>query len=72
MAPLTFIPVAEETGLIVPIGAWVIRQACRDAARWPGLRVSVNLSPVQFRQEGLVETVRSALAESGVEPRVHA
>ena len=48
--PGEFVPVAEETGLIVPIGAWVIRQACRDLIRWPGLRVSVNLSPVQFRQ----------------------
>jgi EAL domain-containing protein (putative c-di-GMP-specific phosphodiesterase class I) len=66
--PGEFVPVAEETGLIVPIGAWVIRQACRDLIRWPGLRVSVNLSPVQFRQDGLVETVREALAENGVQP----
>jgi EAL domain-containing protein (putative c-di-GMP-specific phosphodiesterase class I) len=66
--PGEFVPVAEETGLIVPIGARVMRQACRDLNRWPSLRVSVNLSPVQFRQDGLVETVREALAENGVQP----
>jgi predicted signal transduction protein with EAL and GGDEF domain len=66
--PGEFVPVAEETGLIVPLGAWVIRQACRDLARWPTPWVSVNLSPVQFRQDGLVEAVRGALAENGVRP----
>jgi diguanylate cyclase len=67
ITPSDFIPVAEETGLIVPIGEFVIRQACSDAATWPdGLRVAVNLSAVQFRRKGLVETVRSALAETGL------
>jgi len=67
--PDTFIPIAEETGLIVPIGAWVLRRACAAAAAgWPdGLSVAVNLSPVQFRRGAdLVATVRDALAVSGL------
>jgi EAL domain-containing protein (putative c-di-GMP-specific phosphodiesterase class I) len=65
--PADFIPVAEETGLIVPIGEFVVRQACRDAMTWPRhLRVAVNLSVVQFRRKGLVEAVRTALTESGL------
>ena len=65
--PAEFIPVAEETGLIVPIAEFVVRQACRDAMTWPEhLRVAVNLSAVQFRRKGLVEMVRSALQESGL------
>lgn len=66
--PAAFIPIAEEAGLIVPIGEWVLRTACRDAVRWPGLLVSVNVSPAQFRQRGLVRAVERALAESGLEP----
>lgn len=67
--PAEFIPLAEETGLIIPLGAWVLRTACRDAACWPGrLRLAVNLSPAQFRQGDLVATVRAALAESGLSP----
>ena len=66
MAPLDFIPLAEEIGLIVPIGEWVIRQACRDAASWPlPLSVAVNVSPAQFKSERLLETIVSALASSG-------
>jgi diguanylate cyclase (GGDEF)-like protein/PAS domain S-box-containing protein len=65
--PSEFIPVAEETGLIVPIGEYVIRQACADAVTWPDhLRVAVNLSAVQFRRKGLYETVRAALEETGL------
>lgn len=65
--PGDFIPVAEDTGLIVPIGRFVLRQACRDAMDWPApLRVAVNLSAVQFRRKGLVDMVREALAESGL------
>lgn len=61
--PSQFIPLAEETGLILPIGEWALRQACREAARWPApIRVAVNLSPVQFRGRGLAPMVRSALA----------
>jgi diguanylate cyclase (GGDEF)-like protein/PAS domain S-box-containing protein len=66
--PLEFIPLAEETGLIVPMGEWVLRQACAEAATWPaGIRVAVNVSPAQFRKPGLSEIVASALANSGLE-----
>jgi EAL domain-containing protein (putative c-di-GMP-specific phosphodiesterase class I) len=66
-APLEFIPVAEETGLIVPLGEWMLRQACAEAARWPqGITLSVNLSPAQFKSRNLVPTVISALATSGL------
>jgi diguanylate cyclase (GGDEF)-like protein len=65
VSPTEFIPVAEEIGLIVPIGEWVLKQACAEAATWPEpLRVSVNLSPVQFRNDGLVRSVLAALAAS--------
>ena len=67
VSPLDFIPLAEEIGLIVPIGEWVMRQACRDAAGWPApLSVAVNVSPAQFKSERLVEMVMSALAASGL------
>jgi diguanylate cyclase (GGDEF)-like protein len=65
--PNAFIPLAEEIGLIVPIGTWVIREACATAARWPeNLTIAVNVSPAQFRDPGLVETVTEALAQSGL------
>ncbi|CAO4157218.1 Diguanylate cyclase [Methylorubrum extorquens] len=67
VSPVDFIPLAEEIGLIVPIGEWVIRQACRDAAAWPApLSVAVNVSPAQFKSERLVETILSALSTSGL------
>jgi EAL domain-containing protein (putative c-di-GMP-specific phosphodiesterase class I) len=61
--------VAEDVGLIVPIGTWALRHACAEAARWPGgLRVAVNLSPAQFRAgDALIETIAEALAASGLE-----
>ncbi len=69
LTPDMFIPLAEETGLIVPLGEWVLRHACAEAAEWPEqLRVAVNLSPVQFRSKGLVETIARALADSGLPP----
>ncbi|MGB0084705.1 MAG: EAL domain-containing protein [Rhodomicrobiaceae bacterium] len=65
--PLEFIPVAEETGLIVPLGEWVLRQACAEGARWPTrVTVAVNLSPAQFKSRNLVPTVISARATSGL------
>jgi diguanylate cyclase (GGDEF)-like protein len=67
VSPAEFIPVAEETGLIRAIGAWVLEQACREAATWPGdVKVAVNLSPVQFTAGNLVETVSRALKQSGL------
>jgi diguanylate cyclase (GGDEF)-like protein len=67
VSPGEFIPLAEETGLIVPLGEWVIRQACMDAAAWPQhVRVAVNISPIQFRSAALVPTILSAIASSGV------
>jgi diguanylate cyclase (GGDEF)-like protein/PAS domain S-box-containing protein len=67
--PGEFIPLAEEIGLIVPIGEWVLRQACTDAAAWPGtLKVAVNLSPVQFRNRNMLNAVASALSISGLAP----
>ena len=69
VSPATFIPLAEETGLIVPIGEWVIRQACATAARWPAdIKIAVNLSPAQLRSPGLLQVVVSALAASGLAP----
>ena len=67
--PSTFIPLAEESGLIVPIGEWVLREACREAASWPTpLQVAVNLSPVQFQHGDLVGLVHSVLLETGLAP----
>jgi diguanylate cyclase (GGDEF)-like protein len=64
--PGDFIPIAEETGLIAALGDWVINQACRDARRWPDLRVAVNVSPAQFREARLVDVVQTALKASGI------
>ena len=69
ISPVEFIPVAEDTGLIVPIGEWVLQQACAEAAKWPApIRVAVNLSAVQFKNRNLVGTVMSALAAAGLPP----
>lgn len=74
VSPGKFIPVAEETGLIVPIGAWALREACIRNRAWqalglPPLVISVNLSPIQFRRAGLVRQVAEILAETGLEAR---
>ena len=67
VAPSEFIPVAEEIGLILPLGEWALRQACMEAIRWPDeINLSVNLSPLQFAKGNLVSTVMSALASSGL------
>jgi diguanylate cyclase (GGDEF)-like protein len=69
IAPGHFISVAEDTGLIVPLGEWVLRRACRDAVNWPApLFVSVNLSPAQFRDGDVAETVAQVLNETGLPP----
>ena len=75
MPPGLFIPLAEETGLMRPIGEWVLRQACTQAAAWEaahgkGIRMAVNLSARQFQQRGLVEAVDDALVRSGLPPRL--
>jgi diguanylate cyclase len=74
VSPADFIPLAEECGLIGAIGAWVIREACRQARAWqnegiPPLRVSVNLSASQFRDSGLVDNIRTALVDAALEAR---
>jgi len=74
ISPAEFIPVAEECGLIGIIGAWVMREACRQARAWqlaglPPLRVAVNLSPSQFRQGNIVAMIRDALGDAGLEAR---
>jgi len=70
VSPLDFIPLAEETGLIIPIGEYVLRQACLDARKWlrhkKDLALAVNLSPRQFTQEGLVQRVRQIVKETGL------
>jgi diguanylate cyclase (GGDEF)-like protein/PAS domain S-box-containing protein len=69
VSPADFIPIAEETGLIVPIGEWVLRTACAQAATWPdNIKIAVNVSPVQFKN-GFVQLVVNALATSGLTPR---
>ena len=69
IAPDTFIPAAEESGLILPIGEWVLRESCREAASWPKpLNIAVNLSPVQFRHGDLPGLVHSVLLETGLAP----
>jgi EAL domain-containing protein (putative c-di-GMP-specific phosphodiesterase class I) len=73
IAPGKFIPLAEETGLIVPIGEWVLREACAQSRRWqdqglPPLRVAVNLSARQFAHDGLHAAIVGALEESGLAP----
>jgi len=65
ISPAEFIPVAEDIGLIVSLGEWVLREACSEAVKWPaGVKVAVNLSPVQFRGRNLVPAAISALAHS--------
>ena len=69
IAPNEFIPLAEETGLIVPIGEWVLRRACTEAAAWPEtFSLAVNVSPVEFKSGGLVTQIVNALATSGLSP----
>jgi diguanylate cyclase (GGDEF)-like protein/PAS domain S-box-containing protein len=70
--PMEFIPAAERTGAIIPLGAWVLKEACRQMKEWhqdaPGLDLAVNVSGRQLKDAGLIETVRRALTESGLRP----
>jgi diguanylate cyclase (GGDEF)-like protein len=69
ISPAAFIPLAEEIGFILPMGEWVIRQACATAAQWPAhLHVAVNISAIQFRSPGLMQVIVGALAASGLAP----
>ena len=68
--PVVFIPVAEDSGLILPLGAWALREACSNAAKWPNdLKIAVNLSPVQFSTPNLFNVIESTLRETGLAPQ---
>jgi predicted signal transduction protein with EAL and GGDEF domain len=66
--PARFIPIAEYSGLIVELGEYILRRACLDGRNWPGLKVSVNVSPLQFRRPDFVEAIERILAETGFAP----
>ncbi|MCB5174145.1 putative bifunctional diguanylate cyclase/phosphodiesterase [Microvirga lenta] len=69
ISPAEFIPIAEDIGLISPLGEWVLNQACAEASKWPrDMKVAVNLSPLQFRSRSLVQSVSGALARTGLSP----
>ena len=73
VAPLQFIPIAEESGLIVPIGRWVLGEACRQACAWadaglPPMTMAVNVSAVEFQDEGFLDGLLSILNQTGLEP----
>jgi EAL domain-containing protein (putative c-di-GMP-specific phosphodiesterase class I) len=69
ISPADFIPIAEDMGLITPLGEWVLRQACKEAVGWPErVKVAVNLSPAQFKSKTLALAVTTALADSGLAP----
>lgn len=69
IAPNQFIPIAEETGLVSPLGEWVLRQACLASKRWPNLTIAVNLSPVQFRSGDLAQRLIGIVSEMEADPR---
>lgn len=74
ISPSTFIPIAEDTGLIIPIGKWVLKQACLQQLNWiqqqlPALRVAVNISAIQFNQPGFCDMVREIIAETQIDPQ---
>ena len=69
IAPNDFIPIAEERGLIVPLGEWVLRQACTDAMTWPNdMTVAINISPIQFKHKDYVSSVARIIEETGIDP----
>ena len=70
ISPAEFIPIAEETGLILPLGKWVLNTACEEAVNWPDhVKVAVNLSPAQLTNRNLVKIVKKALVDSGIDTR---
>jgi EAL domain-containing protein (putative c-di-GMP-specific phosphodiesterase class I) len=68
IAPERFVGLAEDSGLIIPLGEWVLRKACMDARRWPELYVAVNVSPIQFRHKNFPMAVERILKETGMDP----
>ncbi|MEA2909406.1 MAG: hypothetical protein QOJ15_1487, partial [Bradyrhizobium sp.] len=66
--PTDFIPIAEGSELIIPLGEWVLRKACLEAKAWTGLTVAVNVSPLQFRRQDFVEVIERILTETGIDP----
>ena len=68
ISPEQFVPIAEESGLIVPLGEWVLRQACLVSRRWPDLFVAINLSPIQFRSKDFFETLMGIARSTGANP----
>src|SRR4030088_2862368 len=69
VSPVDFIPLAEESGLIIEMGEWILREVCREAASWPvPLQIAVNLSPAQFMHGDVVSLVHSILLETGLAP----
>ena len=67
--PDKFIPLAEQSGLVIPLGEWVVRRVCHDGMRWPGIRIAVNVSPIQFRQRDFVDSVIDVVADAGFDPK---
>ena len=67
--PSEFIPIAENSGLIIPLGEKVLRRACLEGKAWPDITVAVNVSPLQFRRNDFVDVVERILAETGFDPR---
>jgi diguanylate cyclase (GGDEF)-like protein len=65
ISPARFIAIAEERGLVIPLGEWVLRRACQDGLRWPGLTIAVNVSPIQFRHRDFVNSVMRVLGDTG-------
>jgi diguanylate cyclase (GGDEF)-like protein len=70
VTPAVFIPIAERSELIIPLGEWVLRKACTEGKAWTGLTVAVNVSPLQFRRQDFVEMVERILAETGFDPKL--
>ncbi|MBD8213311.1 putative bifunctional diguanylate cyclase/phosphodiesterase [Erwinia persicina] len=68
ISPTEFIPIAEEMGIIAPLGEWVLREACQTARQWPDLTLAVNVSPLQFRAPGFVERIKAIVSKEQVSP----